>query len=269
MSSSQNAVFILHKMSIIARGLERKLTDRGIRVTAVTDQYDSLPSLASETGVYVLYLPENVTEGSAEYSFLEQVCSLLSDIQSSVLVIGEARHKSELSGKFPILDTSRWFVKPVNPDLFCAEVTELCGGDASVSDAPAGASSGAATAASNTAEKKIFLVDDDPAFAAMVRTWLKDTYKTYVGTDGMQAVNFLRKNPVDLVLLDYDMPVVNGPQVLQMLREDPATAEIPIIFLTGVATEEEIRQLKELNPDGYILKATPKEKLLDYLKDWV
>ncbi|MCR4896585.1 MAG: response regulator [Lachnospiraceae bacterium] len=269
MSSSQNAVFILHKMSIIARGLERKLTDRGIRVTAVTDGYDSLPSLASETGVYVLYLPENVMEGSAEYSFLEQVCSLLSGIQSSVLVIGEARHKSELSGIFPILDTSRWFVKPVNPDLFCTEVTELCGGDASASEAPAGASSGATTAASNTAEKKIFLVDDDPAFAAMVRTWLKDTYKTYVGTDGMQAVNFLRKNPVDLVLLDYDMPVVNGPQVLQMLREDPATAEIPIIFLTGVATEEEIRQLKELNPDGYILKATPKEKLLDYLKDWV
>ena len=72
-------------------------------------------------------------------------------------------------------------------------------------------------------EKQILIVDDDPAYARMVKEWLKDTYKVNILTNGTQVTTFLEKNSVDLILLDYEMPLVNGPQVLQMLRQEPTT----------------------------------------------
>ena len=62
------------------------------------------------------------------------------------------------------------------------------------------------------------------------------------------------------------MPVVDGPQVLQMLREEPETANIPVIFLTGVGTKEAVQRVVSLKPDGYVLKTTTKEELLKFLK---
>ena len=58
----------------------------------------------------------------------------------------------------------------------------------------------------------------------------------------------------------------DGPQVLQMLREVPETAAIPVIFLTGVGTKEAVQRVMALKPDGYVLKTTTRDDLLKYLK---
>ena len=61
------------------------------------------------------------------------------------------------------------------------------------------------------------------------------------------------------------MPIVNGSQLLQLLRQDPSTAGIPVVFLTGVSTKDEVAKVMELKPEGYLLKTTSREALLDYL----
>ncbi len=113
-------------------------------------------------------------------------------------------------------------------------------------------------------------MDDDPSYAKMVREWIKDTYRTDIVTAGMQAISFLLKvpedEPVGLILLDYEMPVVDGPQVLQMLRQDPATDSIPVVFLTGNGTKEAVSRVMELKPHGYILKSTTRDDLLESIK---
>ena len=116
-------------------------------------------------------------------------------------------------------------------------------------------------------EKHILIVDDDPSYAKMVKEWLKDTYKVHVVTNGLQVLTFLEKNPIDLILLDYEMPEINGPQVLQILRQEPTTRLIPVIFLTGVDTKENVMKVMDMKPNGYMLKSTTKEQLLDYLKE--
>ncbi|MBR4718635.1 MAG: response regulator, partial [Lachnospiraceae bacterium] len=116
-------------------------------------------------------------------------------------------------------------------------------------------------------KKRILIVDDDPSYAKMVREWIKDVYQTDIVTAGMQAITFLLKNRVNLILLDYEMPIVDGPQVLQMLRQEPETKDIPVVFLTGVGTKESVQRVMALKPTGYILKSTSRENLLTYLKD--
>ncbi len=103
----------------------------------------------------------------------------------------------------------------------------------------------------------------------MVREWIKDIYRVDIVTAGMQAITFLVKvkenDPVDLILLDYEMPVVDGPQVLQMLKQEPMTANIPVVFLTGIGTKEAVSRVMELKPEGYILKSTTRDELRSYL----
>lgn len=116
-------------------------------------------------------------------------------------------------------------------------------------------------------KKRILLVDDDPAYAKMVREWIKDIYRTDVVTQGEQAVKFLSKNAVDLVLLDYDMPGMDGPEVLQKIRKDPAISNIPIVFLTGMGSREGISKVLDLKPDGFLLKTSTKEDILNFLNE--
>ena len=110
-------------------------------------------------------------------------------------------------------------------------------------------------------------MDDDPSYAGMVREWIKDEYQVDIVTAGVQAIKFLLKKSADLILLDYEMPVVDGPQVLQMLREEPETANIPVIFLTGIGTKEAVQRVMALKPSGYILKTTTRDDLLIYLRE--
>jgi CheY-like chemotaxis protein len=115
-------------------------------------------------------------------------------------------------------------------------------------------------------QKKILVVDDDGTMLRTIKSWLDGHYRVSMVNSGINAITFLAKNQVDLILLDYEMPVVDGPQVLQMFRQEEATAHIPVVFLTGNGTKEAVERVMSLKPDGYILKSTTRENLLGYLR---
>ena len=81
--------------------------------------------------------------------------------------------------------------------------------------------------------KSILIVDDDATALRSMKSLLSTHYKILVANSGMNAITILAKNKVDLILLDFEMPIVNGPKVLEMIRSDPNTANIPVMFLTA------------------------------------
>lgn len=70
----------------------------------------------------------------------------------------------------------------------------------------------------------------------------------------------------DLVLLDYEMPGENGPAVLEKLRANNATKDIPVIFLTGITEREKITKALVMKPQGYLLKPVEHEKLISVIE---
>ena len=115
-------------------------------------------------------------------------------------------------------------------------------------------------------KKSILIVDDDPNYMSLIREWLKDSYKVSMATSGLRAMKWLgAENKVDLILLDYEMPVTDGPQVLEMLRSDEETKHIPVIFLTGRGDKESVMSVMSLKPQGYLLKTISRAELLDKL----
>ena len=69
-------------------------------------------------------------------------------------------------------------------------------------------------------------------------------------------------------MLDYEMPVTSGPQVLEMIRSETRTGTIPVIFLTGKGDRESVVKVLALKPDGYLLKSTDKTTLLKSLEEF-
>lgn len=111
--------------------------------------------------------------------------------------------------------------------------------------------------------KHILVVDDDPNVLAMLQEQLKADYNVATAVNGGLALKFLTKKTVDLILLDYEMPVQSGPQVMTILRNNESTKDIPIVFLTGVKDTEKIKKVLELKPQGYLLKPIETTKLFE------
>jgi CheY-like chemotaxis protein len=89
-----------------------------------------------------------------------------------------------------------------------------------------------------------------------------------MANSGLQAIKWLGKNSVDLILLDHEMPITSGPQVLEMLRSDEETKDIPVMFLTGKSDKESVMAVVALRPEGYFLKTIQKAELLEKLEEF-
>ncbi len=106
----------------------------------------------------------------------------------------------------------------------------------------------------NILQKKILAVDDSGPMLHTVKGWLEDKYSVFLANSGAMAIKYLALNRPDLILLDYEMPVADGKQVLEMLRAEAEFADIPVVFLTKKSDPESIMNIKELHPEGYLLK---------------
>ena len=121
----------------------------------------------------------------------------------------------------------------------------------------------------NTFKRKhILVVDDDAEQLMQIKDHLREFYEVTLVPSGEAALKFLSKHEVDLVLLDYLMPDLNGPQVLENMRMMPGISEIPVVFLTGVTEKDTVvKTLVELKPQGYIVKPSKKSELVAKIID--
>lgn len=116
-------------------------------------------------------------------------------------------------------------------------------------------------------KKNILVVDDDVKMLRLISAYLEEDYKVSVVNSGAAAIAYLGKKKPDLILLDYLMPICDGKQTLQMIREVKGMQDIPVIFLTGVSDRSVVEECLRLNPQGYILKPVAKEKILEKLNE--
>ena len=111
--------------------------------------------------------------------------------------------------------------------------------------------------------KHILLVDDDTTFLKMLQGWLSDKYRITAVKSGIQAITYLANHRPDLILLDYDMPITPGPQILEMIRSEYNYRDIPIIFVTGKSDRESILNVMQLKPQGYFLKTMSRDQIVE------
>ena len=104
------------------------------------------------------------------------------------------------------------------------------------------------------APRTLLAVDDEYDILLILRTALKDDFRVLAAGNGADALATAAEQRPDIILLDMMMPEMDGFEVLRRLRENEATAAIPVIFLTGVSERAKMRRALDNGVPYYIVK---------------
>lgn len=230
------------------RGLEMKLKDLGADTRYSGMSIKTLEKECPEAALFMLYMDETISEAAECLVYLKDFCC---EHKKQIIVIG-TKNEYEEAQKLLTGETVRaFFERPLEMDRLLDE-TELFFEEEKAL----------------LHKKSILIVDDDVPYMYMINDWLKSSYRTTMVNSGMQAITWIAKNHADLILLDYEMPVTSGPQVLKMIRSELQTADIPVMFLTAKNDKASIMNVLELKPEDYILKTIDRKGLLEKLEDF-
>lgn len=246
---AENRMIVIgEKESFIVRVLIGKAKDAGLDCEYVPFVVNDIAKKLEGTSLITLYMDE---DSLPPEDVLHYLTDKMQELGLLMIIIGEQRDLIRIGEHIPEELIYTAFSRPVDNAKFLETVLEYI-----------------KKMSMGEFKKSILVVDDDPNYLGLVREWLKDSYKVFMANSGLQAIKWLGKNKVDLILLDHEMPVTSGPQVLEMLRSDDETKVIPVMFLTGKSDKESVMAVVSLKPEGYFLKTIQREELLEKLKEF-
>lgn len=234
--------------SFLAKSLISKIEANGHPTFYTRGNEQEIEARYNQIGLIILFMSEEIEEMTDTILYIKDMAH---DIDRKIILIGDDEQHEIVEKLIPETIILDYFRRPlVMEDLLkCI-------------------SSYMARHMGNEKKKTILIVDDDITYMRTVYEWLKEKYHVGMASNAVQAISYLARNKADLVLLDYEMPVANGPQVLQMLKNDSETGSIPVMFLTGHSDRESVLSILNLNPVDYLLKSIDKASLLNKLKSF-
>ena len=227
--------------SFMVTSIAKELREEGFEVILSSSDVTEIEHIENKPGVYLIY----VDDIDRMMEFFVYLRDKIVENDISVSIIGspdeiEKIYNTTTKGKIAAV-----FERPVNVKELASEMLKVVENEEV-----------------RLQKKRILVVDDDGTMLRTIKNWLSEKYQVFMVNSGMAAITFLAKNQVDLILLDYEMPVTTGPKVLEMLRSEPSTSSIPVMFLTVKRDKDSVMQVLSLKPEKYLLKTMPPEELV-------
>ncbi len=114
--------------------------------------------------------------------------------------------------------------------------------------------------------ESILVVDDDLEFLQIINGYLKENFNVKLANTYAMAIKHLEKNTIDLLLLDYEMPIYNGTSLLRMIREKKEFNDLPVIMVSGNSSTNVITELYQYKIKDYVKKPVNKNILIDKIE---
>lgn len=231
--SLQNILLVSQSYSYILSSLTQYLEEKGYNVIRVKAQMSEMNSIKDTIHCVLLYTDEDF---EIDMQILVYIKDKAIEEEIPVFLIGDDGQIANAREVIPNYVIRKEFMRPVNVKEVAADV------DRYLKDM------------GSRKRKKVLVVDDSGAVLRNVKGWLEDKYQIALANSGAMAIKYLAMDKPDLILLDYEMPVCDGKQVLQMIRSEMEFSTIPVIFLTSKNDKESVMSVSALKPDGYLLK---------------
>ncbi len=231
--------------SFLAKSLLTKLESANVRPAFAHADIEEIKSYSEVMELVILFMSEELFDTPETLVYLKDT---IQEKELGLILIGDAEQYDIIKKTIHEQEVTEFFERPLDIEKLMRSVNNYLD--------------------ENTGEKRkksVLIVDDDITYMRTVYEWLKGTYHVGMASNGVQAISYLAKNKADLVLLDYEMPIANGPQVLSMLKNDTETGQIPVMFLTGHGDKESVLSVIDLKPVDYLLKTIDRETLLEKL----
>lgn len=230
---NKNILVVMDQNGFLGRSAMEQLKELNYNPVAVSLDIQQISKTKETFEAILLYMENEPEEFRQELVFLRD--KALED-DTPIFYMGE--NMSELVNIIPTHQIQQTYKRPVDVKVLAQNMHKFI------------------EAHGKHVKKKILVVDDSGAMLRNIKGWLGDKYQVILANSGAMAIKFLATNRPDLVLLDYEMPVVDGRQVLEMIRTENDFCDLPVIFLTSKNDKESIMKVMELKPEGYLLKST-------------
>jgi two-component system alkaline phosphatase synthesis response regulator PhoP len=116
--------------------------------------------------------------------------------------------------------------------------------------------------------KKILIVDDEPNIVmALEYTFKKNSFEVFIARDGQEALDILKIQLPDLIILDVMMPMVDGFATLEQIKKEKRLQHCKVIFLSAKNKEKDIEKGLSLGADLYVVKPFSIKKLVDQVNE--
>ncbi len=233
--------------SFMVTSISKELTEGGFKVLRADPDVTQIERIEDKPNVYLVYV-DDIDEMLDFFVYLKDK-SVEEDV--SISVIGSEDEIEKVFSKIPKERVAATFTRPINVKELGRQMLSVVENEEV-----------------RLQKKRILVVDDDGTMLRTIRDWLSEKYQVFMSNSGMNAITFLAKNKVDLILLDYEMPVTTGPKVLEMLRSEVSTSSIPVMFLTNKSDKDSVMQVLSLKPEKYLLKTMPPAELISNIDEF-
>lgn len=241
-TTEKKVLLIGDKKSFMVTAIVNGLKKDQFTVLQADADVTEISHIDPKPGIWVLYLDNNVSDIMEVLIYLRDA---IVECRSFLFVIGNPDDLTDVKKVIPENLLAELFTRPLNVQLLSEKLDKALDIEKRMK-----------------ARKKILIVDDNPTTLHSLQAMLEEKYSVYIANSGMNGIAFMLQTPVDLLLLDYEMPVVDGTQVLEMIRQNETIGQTPVMFLTGKNDVNSIVKAVSLKPEKYLLKTLPPAELI-------
>ena len=235
-------LFITQGFSFMGNSIQKGLEKAEYSVIRIDTQVEELAAQKDNADIIIFYLGKFIGDIPNFLVYLKDICG---EEGKFLILLGNNDEVYTVKEFIPDTSIGAILERPIDMKKLTQLIDKV-----------------AKSVSNNEYKRSILLVDDDTIFLKMMKSWLEKYYRVTIVTSGTQALMYLADNKPDLILLDYEMPVTSGPQVLEMIRSETKVGKVPVMFLTGKSDKESIVKVLALKPDGYLLKSLNREQIL-------
>lgn len=241
-------ILITQGFSFMGNSIQKSLEKSGYKIIRIDTDVEQLSEHKDDANILIFYLGKFIEDIPQFLVYLKDFCS---EEEKVLILLGNSDELETVKEVIPETSIAATFERPIDLQKLTQSIDKV-----------------SKSVDNNEFKRNILMVDDDTTFLKMMKNWLEKYYRVTIVTSGTQALMYLADNKPDLILLDYEMPVTSGPQVLEMIRTETKVGKVPVMFLTGKGDRESIMKVLSLKPDGYLLKSLNREQILATLSQF-
>lgn len=233
-SKKKNTLTIVSSMvTFLTRSFSEKVEERGFVCEMVRPKTGIFEGGNSNVSVLVVFIDNNLLEDTSalvylkDYSIENDVPIFLLGVPNEIAIVEDILPKEQIKGSF---------MRPV-------DINEVIG---SIFKFLAFHKKGV--------KRTLLVVDDNGAYLRNVKAMFDDKYQVMLASSAAMAIKSITLHKPDLVLLDYEMPIVDGKQVFEMIKAESDFSNIPVMFLTAANDAQTVTSIMQLKPAAYLLK---------------
>lgn len=247
LDEEQKILFIGESNSFLVNSVKDGITAAGFSVSFVSLDVTQISNFPDKPELMFMYVDEKVAAETEAIVYIRDLCM---EEDKKVFLVGYADELNAVKNMIPSDCVAGVFERPINVKKITDTLKNF------------------AVKADEEKRKHILVVDDSGTMLRTIKGWLDGKYRVSMVNSATSAISFLAINKPDLILLDYEMPICSGPQMLGMLRAEIKTETIPVIFLTSKGDKESVAAVLSLKPQGYLLKSMPPNAIVEAIDNF-